>query len=46
MTGAGAHVPDVEAEAFLAKNDPESSDLVYSLNMFDATGGLSIGVTV
>ena len=35
-----------EAEAFLAKNDPEESGLLYILDTFDDTGGPSIGVTV
>ena len=35
-----------EAEAFLAKNDPDSSGLLYILDRFDDTGGPSIGITV
>ncbi len=37
---------EAEAEAFLAKNDPEESGLLYILDTFDDTGGPSIGVTV
>lgn len=37
---------EAEAQAFLAKNDPDESGLLYILDTFDDTGGPSIGVTV
>ena len=35
-----------EAEGFLANNDPEESGLMYILDVFDDTGGGSIGITI